>query len=130
MARPASKLPTELELEILKILWQKSPASVRQVRDALVPFRDLAHTSVMTIMTIMTDKGYLQRSKDGGSFVYRPKVKQQSTLRSMLDDLVTRAFDGSTSALLLNLIATTNLDADELRKLRTLINEKTQESKQ
>ena len=56
MARPASKGPTELELEILKILWQRGPLPVRDVRDALVGFRDLARTSVITIMNIMVRK--------------------------------------------------------------------------
>ena len=63
MARPTSKHPTELELEILKVLWRASPLTGRQVRDALVGFRDLAYTSVMTIMGIMEDKGYVRRKK-------------------------------------------------------------------
>ena len=56
MARPASRHPTELELEILKVLWREGPLSGRQVRDALVPFRDLAYTSVMTVMNIMAGR--------------------------------------------------------------------------
>ena len=57
MARPRSRFPTELELDILKTLWRSGPATVRQVREALEPQRSLAHTSVMTVMNIMVDKG-------------------------------------------------------------------------
>ncbi|MBI4578279.1 MAG: BlaI/MecI/CopY family transcriptional regulator [Planctomycetes bacterium] len=127
MARPISKHPTELELEILKVLWRQGPASVRQVRDALVPFRDLAYTSVMTIMTIMTEKGYVQRSKLGSGYAYRPRIQQQSTLRRMTRDLVDRAYDGSAAALMLQLIETADLDADELKRLRELIDRKEEE---
>ena len=84
MARPTSKHPTELELEILKILWRASSLTGRQVRDALVEFRDLAYTSVMTIMGIMEDKGYVRRKKQEGSFVYSARIKQETTTRRML----------------------------------------------
>jgi BlaI family transcriptional regulator, penicillinase repressor len=127
MARPASKFPTELELEILKVLWRDGAASVRQVRDALEPFRDLAYTSVMTVMNIMAEKGYVRRCKQGGGYVYRPRIKQASTLRGMLRDLVDRAFDGSAAALMVNLLETGDLDAEELRQLRELVNQKTGE---
>ncbi len=127
MARPASKHPTELELEILKILWRDGPASVRQVRDALAGFRDLAYTSVMTIMTIMTKKGYLRRSRSEDGYVYRARITQESTTRRMLRDLVDRAFEGSAAALMLNLLETSDIDADELKRLRELLSEKAKE---
>ncbi|MCL4694715.1 MAG: BlaI/MecI/CopY family transcriptional regulator, partial [Candidatus Hydrogenedentes bacterium] len=63
MPRIPSRFPTDLELAILKILWQRGPSTVRQVRDELAKERDLAYTSVMTIMTIMADKGYVRRRK-------------------------------------------------------------------
>jgi BlaI family penicillinase repressor len=124
MARPASRHPTELELEILKILWRDGPSSVRHVREALTGFRDLAYTSVMTIMTIMTRKRYLRRSKAEGGYVYRARITQESTTGRMLRDLVNRAFDGSAAALMLNLLETNEIDAHELKRLRELINEK------
>jgi BlaI family penicillinase repressor len=127
VARPASKYPTELELEILKILWRDGPASVRQVRDALLPFRDLAYTSVMTIMTIMGRKGYLKRRKGEGGYVYRAAISAESTTRGMLRDLVNRAFDGSAAALMVNLLETGDVDGQELARLRELINQKAQE---
>lgn len=129
MARPASRHPTELELEILKILWRDGPSSVRHVREALTGFRDLAYTSVMTIMTIMTKKEYLRRSKAESGYVYRARITQASTTRGMLRDLVDRAFDGSAAALMLNLLETGDVGADELQRLRELINEKAKEKR-
>jgi BlaI family transcriptional regulator, penicillinase repressor len=124
MARPASKHPTELELEILKILWRDGPANVRTVRDALVPGRTLAYTSVMTVMNIMTQKGLLKRTKDGPSFVYSPRVSEQATSRRMLGDLVDRLFNGSAAAAMLNLLETSDIDEAELKRLRAMLNEK------
>ena len=124
MARRASKHPTELELEILKVLWSAGPSPVRGVRDGLAVSRKLAYTSVMTIMNIMVDKGYLARVKQGPSYVYRPRVGQRATTRRMLKDLMDRAFDGSAAAVMVNLLESDALDADELRHLRDLINRK------
>jgi len=127
MARPSSKHPTELELEILKILWRDGRCSVRQVREALAGTRRLAYTSVMTIMNIMVEKGYLRRRKTNGSYVYAPRITERVTTRRMLKDLIDRAFDGSAVAVMLNLIETTDIDADELAELRQLLHQKGKE---
>ena len=136
MPRSASPHPTDLELEILKALWRLGPLTVRQVRDALAaggagsPPRELAYTTVMTVMTIMTRKGYLRRGKDKaraeGGYVYRAKAAQQSTTLRMLRDLVDRAFCGSTGAAVLNLLESSEITPDELRQLRELIDRKAQ----
>jgi len=106
MTRPASRYPTELELEILKVLWQDGPSTVRQARDALAEVRELAYTSVMTVMNIMTRKGYLKRKKNGRSFVYSPRIAEAETKHGLLGDVVERAFNGSARA-----------ELDELRDL-------------
>ena len=124
MARPASKYPTELELEILKVLWQFGSASVRQVRDALVPFRELAYTSVMTMLTIMVRKGYVTRKKDGRSYVYQAKYQEHKASSNMLRDVIDRLFGGSTTAVLQHLLETSDLDDAELKHIRQLINRK------
>lgn len=128
MARPSSKHPTELELEILKVLWQAGPVTVRQVREALAPVRRLAHTSVITVMNIMVDKGYLARRKRGPSYVYRPRVSQEATTGRMLRDLVDRVFDGSASAVMVNLLESGELNDAEIKRLRKLLNRKSVES--
>ena len=125
MARPASQHPTELELGILKVLWRDGPRPVRHVRDALAAGgRDLAYTSVMTVMNIMADKGYLRRDKnpkDGAGYVYHPQVKEQATAGRMLRDIVDRAFDGSAAAAMVNLLQSSDVSDEELRQLRELI---------
>jgi len=129
MARRASKHPTELELEILKVLWEHGPLTVRDTRDALADFRDLAYTSVITVMNIMVDKGYLARKKAGASYVYRPLVTRKATRKGMLKDLVNRAFDGSTAAAMLNLLESADLDDAEVKRIRNLLNGKSGDSR-
>jgi len=125
MARPASQHPTDLELEILKVLWRDGPNPVRHVRDALAAGgRELAYTSVMTVMNIMADKGYVKRNKnakEGGGYVYHPQVKEQATTGRMLRDLVDRAFDGSAAAAMVNLLRSADVSDEELRQLREVI---------
>ena len=127
MARQAAKHPTELELEILKILWEEGDAPVRDVRDALASKRDLAYTSVMTTMNIMVDKGYLKRKREGASYRYFPKISQQATTASLAGDLLTRAFDGSAASLMTSLIDANAIDEAELKTLRKMINAKMKE---
>ena len=121
MARPASKHPTELELEILKILWREGPLPIKTVRDALVGFRDLAYTSVTTIMNIMVGKRYLSRRKQGAGYVYRPLVSQKATTGRMLKDMVERAFDGSAATVMLRLLESSDLDKAEAQKIREFL---------
>ena len=128
MARPASRHPTELELEILKVLWREGSLTVRQVRDALAPSRDLAHTSVLTMLSIMVNKGYLARAKRGGRHVYRPRIAEKSVGRRMLGDLVDRVFDGSAAAAMVNLLEAGDLDRDEIRRIREVIDRRSKEA--
>ena len=124
MARPSSAYPTELELHILKIIWRDGPATVRQVREALAESRSLAHTSVLTIMNIMVDKSYLRRTMKDGRYVYRARISERATMRKMVRDLVDRVFDGSAVAVVLQLLETSDIDPEELKKLHSLINRK------
>ena len=121
MTRPASRYPTELELEILKVVWRDGPCTVRQVRDALAEFRDLAYTSVMTVMNIMTRKKYLTRHKDGRSYMYSPRVAEAETKQGLLGDVVERAFDGSARAVMLSLLELGDIGEAELGELRAII---------
>ncbi|MFM9069186.1 MAG: BlaI/MecI/CopY family transcriptional regulator [Planctomycetota bacterium] len=114
-----------MELEILKVLWRVGPATVRQVRDELEAVRDLAYTSVMTVMTIMAGKGYVQRSKNGRSYVYQATYQEQRASRSMLQDIVDRLFGGSTTAVMQHLLESSEIDDEELKQIRSLINRKT-----
>ncbi len=127
MPRTTSKHPTELELEILKVLWRIGPATVKQVREELATVRDLAYTTVMTMMTILDGKGYVTRAKDGRSFIYEATYHEQKASKNMLQDVVDRLFGGSTKAVMQHLIETSELDEAELKQIRSLINRKARE---
>ena len=124
MTRPASRHPTELELEILKVLWRDGPCAVRQVRGALAEGgRELAYTSVMTMLSIMVRKKYLRREKNGRSYVYAPRIAEDKTKHGLLGDIVDRAFDGSARAVVLSLLELGDIDEEELEGLRDLIDQ-------
>ena len=131
MARPESEHPTELELEILKVLWDESPLPVREVRARLESDagRPLAHSTVITMLNIMHRKGFLRRKKAGKAFLFSPKVAKEKVTGRMMGDLLARLFDGSPSAMALKLIETSDLDSEELAELRKLINRKSKENK-
>jgi predicted transcriptional regulator len=125
MARPASAQPTELELQILKVLWRRSPQPVSEVREALAQEeRKLAHTSVITTLNTMVRKKYLKRVKNGKAFLFSPLVAEADISRRMLRDVVNRVFDGSAKAVMLSLFDSEKVDAGELKELRRLINQK------
>ena len=127
MAGRTSKHPTELELEILKVLWRDGPLIGRDVRDRLAETRDLAYTSVMTVMGIMEGKGYLKRKKSGKTFIYSPRVTEAATKKRMLRDVVDRVYEGSTMSVVVNLLESADIDSDELALLRQLIKRKSKQ---
>ncbi len=127
MARSTSKHPTELELEILKVLWRDGPLNGRNVRDRLAETRELAYTSVMTVMGIMEDKGYVKRKKSGKTFIYSPRVTEAVTKKRMLRDVVDRVYEGSTMSVVVNLLESADINPDELKQLRELIKRKSEE---
>lgn len=128
MPRSASEYPTELELRILKVLWQESPLRVREIRHKLAEDgHDIAHTSVITILNIMVDKRYLKRRQVKNAFHFEPRVSQKEVSDGMLGDVLDRVFDGSAMAVVLSLFDRSDLDPEELRELRRLVNRKAKE---
>jgi predicted transcriptional regulator len=114
-----------LELKILKILWRQSPLAVRDVRQALADDgRELAHTTVITTLNVMVKKRYLRRSMQGNACFFAPRVGQEEISQGILGDVVNRVFDGSAKAVLLGLFDSADLDADELRQMRQLIDKR------
>jgi len=121
MPRPKYEHPTPAELEVLRILWQRSPLSVRDVMNLLNRRRPRAYTSVMSLLGVMTDKGLLARKAQGRAFVYVPKAGRQKTMRRLLADLLGRAFEGSASLMVAHLLEEANPTADELARIRRAI---------
>ena len=125
MARPASKYPTELELQILKVLWHQSPRLAREVQGALASDgRDLAKTSIITTLNTMVAKQYLTRKKQGNTYLFTPRITESEVGDRVLGDVVDRVFDGSTSAVLLKLFDVKDIDGAELKELRRIIDRK------
>lgn len=130
MARKRSKHPTELELDILNILWEQSPRTVREVREAMTVLgRKLAHTSLITTLNVMFDKGFVKRTsaKEGKAYAFSPKVSRDDVSLGIVGDLVERVFEGSTSAFLLSLLENEQLDGADHAQLREAIEQYRQE---
>ena len=125
MARPAAEQPTELELQILKILWEKSPQLVRDIRDELAKLgRDIAHTSVITTLNTMVKKRIVIRKREANAFLFSPRITREQVSRSVLGDIVNRVFDGSAKAVLLGVFEQNDIDRGELKELRKLIDQR------
>lgn len=123
MSRPKHENPTPGELEVLRILWQDSPLTVREVREALNLRRPRAYTSVMSLLNVMTEKGLLSRKPAGRAFAYSPKAGRTKTMRRMLGDLLGRAFEGSASLLVAHLLEEASPSGEELATIRRTLAE-------
>jgi BlaI family penicillinase repressor len=121
MARPATVLPTSSELEILQIIWQRGPSTVREVYRALGERRDVGYSTVLKFMQIMADKGTLVRDETVRPQLYRPAQPRQHTQRGILRDLIDRAFGGSSASLIVQALADRQSTADERRQIRELL---------
>jgi BlaI family transcriptional regulator, penicillinase repressor len=121
MAPPVLPRPTDAELAILRVLWSKGPSTVRQVHDVIASGRDLAYTTILKLLQIMTDKGLTTRAALGLQHVYTARRTEQDTQRQLVKDLLDRAFDGSTSQLVMQALATTAASPEELKEIRRLL---------
>ena len=121
MARPKEEQPTAGELEVLKVLWDRGPSTVREVMEILRDERPRAYTSVMSLLNVMTDKGLVARLPQGRAFVYRPVVQRERTLRQMVGDLLGRAFEGSAHELVAHLLDQKQPSDQELEEIRRTI---------
>ncbi len=122
--------PSRLELAMLKILWEESPLSAEEVRTRLgrrKKGRKLAYSSVITVLNILVDKGYATRAKQGRAFVFEPMVDRKDVTRGFVGDLVERLFDGSPTAMMLELLDASNIDADDLKQIQRLITRRKKE---
>jgi BlaI family transcriptional regulator, penicillinase repressor len=122
MPRPKLPHPTPGELEVLQILWETGPATVRDVLDVLeANERGRAYTSVMSLMNVMADKGLVKRTPQGRAFLYSSVMKKDAALGKMVRDLCRRAFEGSASTLVTRLLDETNPSDEELKAIRDAI---------
>ena len=121
MARPKNEQPTPAELEVLQTLWESESLTVREVMDELNKARPRAYTSVMSLLNVMVDKKMLVREPHGRAYKYRVADSRENTLGSLVNDLVKRAFDGSKSALVAQLLDGSAPTSEELNEIQKLI---------
>jgi predicted transcriptional regulator len=116
-----SETLTEAELRVMNVLWEKGQATVQQVLDAMPERLNLAYNSVLTTIRVLESKGYLDHKKDGRAHIYEPVIARAEASRSEVRHLVSRFFANSHESLLLNLLEEQNFDADELKRLRQML---------
>lgn len=121
MARHRQATPTEVEMEILQVLWENQPSTVREVVDVLNQSRPRAYTSILSMLNVMYDKGLVEREMQGRAHVYRARKSRESTLGSVIKDLLGRAFQGSTSSLITQILEQSKPSSAELEEIRKTI---------
>ena len=115
--------PTDAELAILRTLWQQGPSTVRQVQEALNRDRETGYTTVLKTLQIMTEKGLVERDESQRTHVYQTRLTREQTQQQLVGDLLNKAFGGSASQLVLQALAAKPASADELARIRQLLND-------
>jgi BlaI family transcriptional regulator, penicillinase repressor len=115
--------PTEAELELLRVLWQRGPSTVREIHDALGEAKETGYTTTLKILQKMTDKGLVQRDESERSHVYSAAMEAEKTQRQLVRDLLQRAFGGSPGKLVLQALSEKRASADELAEIRRLLDQ-------
>jgi BlaI family transcriptional regulator, penicillinase repressor len=113
--------PTESELAILNVLWQRGPSTVREVFEVLGQDKDIGYTTVLKLMQIMTEKHLVKRDESSRTHVYEAAYSQDVTQRQLVDDLLERAFSGSASRLVLQALSSQPTSKKELAEIRKLL---------
>ena len=121
--RKANPTLTPQELAFMMVVWAKDEATVRDVHDTLNESRPVAYTTVMTMMRILQEKGYLTRVEHDRAHVYKPAIPQQKVVGAMLREFVDRVFDGASEPLLLHLAKDNKLTPKQKRILAKLLEE-------
>jgi predicted transcriptional regulator len=120
------KLLTDVELELMNILWKIGQGTVHEVIECLPNGRNLAYTSVSTILRILEQKKFVRSRKEGRGHIYCPILQKQQYEGASLQHLVTKVFDGTPTAVVRRLLEVSDLSDEELKSIRSLLNERLQ----
>ena len=123
MKPPRPPKPTDAELAILRILWQRGPSTVRQVWEDLNPSQQTGYTTVLKLMQIMVEKKLLSRNESARSHVYQPMFSQDQTQRQVVGHLLERVFSGSAARLVMQALSAKKASREELAQIRKLLDE-------
>lgn len=113
--------PTDAELAILRILWERGPSTVRQVHEALLAERQSGYTTALKLLQIMTDKGLVRRDESDRTHVYTARLSEEQTQRQLVGDLLDRAFGGSAMKLVMQALSTRKASPEDLAQIRALL---------
>ena len=114
---------TDVELEIMHVVWELDGGTVRQVHELLNQQRPLAYTTVMTMMNILEEKGHLTRRKEGRAYHYEPVRPKSQVISGMVDDFVGRVFEGSAAPLIVSLVKDKKISKKDLDEIARMIRE-------
>ena len=117
----ATPRPTDAELAILSVLWQRGPSTVRDVQQVLSDSQGSGYTTVLKLLQIMTEKGLVVRDESQRAHVYAARQSERRTQRQLMGDLVDRAFGGSSAKLVLHALSERAATSEELRDIRALL---------
>lgn len=123
MARRPTTGPTERELEILQVLWQQGRCTVRQVHERLAKVEEVSFSTIQTMLQVMFDKGLVERELTGRTYAYRAVTSQEEAQRTLLADLLERAFGGSAKALVSRALDVKRASTEELAEIQALLDE-------
>ena len=123
MTERVAPRPTDAELTILRVLWQRGPSTVREVHEALSATQTTGYTTVLKLLQIMTEKGLVVRDESQRAHVYEARHSEQRTQRQLLTDLAERAFGGSPARLVMQALSGKNATADEIQAIRQLLDQ-------
>jgi len=115
--------PTDAELAILRVLWQRGASTVRQVQDELNRYRSTGYTTALKLMQIMTEKGLVVRDESQRTHVYEARVAEEQTQRQLVRDLLDRAFGGSSRKLVMQALSVKRASPKELAQIRRLLDD-------
>ena len=121
-------IPSNAELEILRVLWKRGPSTVRDVHDELKRERDVGYTTVLKIMQVMAEKKLVTRDESERSHVYKPAVEEKSVKRRLVSELLDKAFDGSAAQLVMQALSDKRASPEDLKKIRKLLDESSRKS--
>lgn len=123
MAKRAIPRPTEAELAILRVLWERGPSTVREVQESLYEERGTGYTTALKLLQIMTEKGLVHRDESLRTHVYEAAVSEDHTQRQLVRDLLDRAFGGSAQKMVMQALSARRASPAELAQIRKLLDE-------
>lgn len=119
--KPAKPTPTELD--ILRVLWERGPSTVREVHEVLARSKPIGYTTVLKLLQIMTEKDMVSRNEESRAHVYEPRVPAEKTKRHLVNDLLQRAFAGSASQLMLHALDGKKTSREEIQEIRRVLDD-------